>query len=156
MPKVSIIMPSFNVAPYIKECMDSVVNQTLQDIEIIVVDAFSTDGTREILKDYAKKDKRIIILDDDKGSTGYSNNKALKQAKGEYIGIVETDDFVANDMFEKLYNIAVSNNCDIVKGDYESFSGAGANRLYVHHNLLQQPWKYDQVINPLKDKKILA
>lgn len=70
MPKVSIIMPSFNVAPYIRECMDSVGNQTLTDVEIIVVDADSTDGTREILEDYACKDSGITILRDDKKKHG--------------------------------------------------------------------------------------
>lgn len=94
MPKISIIMPSFNVAPYIRECMDSVLAQTLSDIEVIVVDADSTDGTREILDEYAQKDSRIVILKDDKKSTGYANNKALDYATGEYIGIVETDDYI--------------------------------------------------------------
>ncbi|MCR5416423.1 MAG: glycosyltransferase [Pseudobutyrivibrio sp.] len=155
MPKVSIIMPSFNVAPYIRECMDSVVNQTLSDIEIIVVDAFSTDGTREILQEYASKEHRIKILDDDKGSTGYANNIAIEAASGEYIGILETDDFVTLDMYEKLYALAKTNDCDIVKGDYASFSGNGENRLYVHHNLIPYPWKYEKVINPREDKYIL-
>ena len=84
MPKISIIMPSFNVAPYIRECMDSVLAQTLSDIEVIVVDADSTDGTREILEEYAQKDSRVVILEDDKKSTGYANNKALDYATGEY------------------------------------------------------------------------
>ena len=68
MSKVTIIMPSFNVAPYIKECMDSVLAQTLTDIEVIVVDADSTDGTREILEEYARKDSRVVILRQDKKS----------------------------------------------------------------------------------------
>ena len=62
MPKISIIMPSYNVAPYIRECMDSVLVQTLSDIEVIAVDADSTDGTREILEEYARKDSRVIII----------------------------------------------------------------------------------------------
>ncbi len=154
MPKVSIVMPSYNVAPYIRECMDSVVNQSMADIEIIVVDAFSTDGTREILQEYAVNDSRITILDDNKGSTGYSNNKAIDLATGEYVGIVETDDFVSLDMYEKLYNIAKENNCDIVKGDYESFSGNGDERLYVHHNILGHPEKYEKVLHPIDDQNI--
>ncbi len=153
MPKVSVVMPSFNVAPYIKECMDSVVNQTLKDIEIIVVDAFSTDGTREILQEYASRDSRITILNDDKGSTGYSNNIAMDLAKGEYIGIVETDDFVEPDMFEKLYSLAAENNCDIVKGNYYSFSGNGKDRVYVKHNMLSRN-KYDKILNIDNDENI--
>ena len=73
MPKVSVIMPSFNVAPYIRECMDSVLAQTLTDIEVIVADADSTDGTREILEEYARRDSRVTILTDDKKSSGYAS-----------------------------------------------------------------------------------
>lgn len=155
MCKVSIIMPSYNVAPYIRECMDSVVNQTLKDIEIIVVDASSSDGTREILDEYAGKDPRIHILVDDKNSTGYANNKAIDYATGEYIGIVETDDYVVPEMFEKLYKIAKQTGCDIVKGDYDSFSGNGDKRLFVKHNVLEGgSKKYNKILNPIKEARI--
>ncbi len=151
--KISIIMPSFNVVNYIRECMDSVVNQTLKEIEIIVVDANSTDGTFEILKEYEAKDSRVHILIDDKASTGYANNKAIDFAKGKYIGIVETDDFIRLDMYEKLYQIAEDTGCDIVKGDYDSFSGDGDKRRYVKHHLA--PTKaYDRVLYPKKDNEI--
>ena len=76
-------MPSFNVAPYIRECMDSVLGQTLTDIEVIVADADSTDGTREILDEYARRDSRVTILTDDKKSSGYANNKAIDYATGD-------------------------------------------------------------------------
>ena len=102
MPKVSVIMPSLNVVQYIQECMESVVRQTLSDIEIICVDAGSTDGTLEILQEFAKKDQRISIIVSDKKSYGYQMNLGLKAAKGEYIGIVETDDFIEPNMYEDL------------------------------------------------------
>lgn len=154
MPKVSIIMPSFNVAPYIRECMDSVINQTLTDIEIIVVDADSMDGTREILEDYACKDSRITILRDDKKSTGYANNKALDRATGEYIGIVETDDYIVPDMYRKLYDYATKYKAEVVKADYDSFSTLNGERIFVRHNLLGERKKYYQILNPRKNKYV--
>ena len=154
MPKVSIIMPCFNVAAYIRECMDSVLSQTLRDIEIIVVDAASTDGTREILDEYARKDKRILILDDEKKSTGYANNKALYYASGEYIGIVETDDYIVSEMYEKLYACAIKYGAEVVKADYDSFSTFNGERFFVRHNILGERKKYYQVLNPRKNKYV--
>lgn len=156
MPKVSIIMPCFNVAPYIRECMDSVLCQTLRDIEIIVVDAASTDGTREILEEYARKDRRILILDDEKKSTGYANNKALYYATGEYIGIVETDDYIVDEMYEKLYGYALRYGAEVVKADYDSFSTFNGERFFVRHNILGERKKYYQVLNPRKNKYVFA
>lgn len=116
MSKVSIIMPSLNVVRYIRQCMDSVVNQTLDDIEIVLVDAGSTDGTLEILEDYAVKDSRIILLHSEVKSYGHQMNIGIKEASGEYIGVVETDDYVEPDMFEKLYESAKRHDAEIVKG----------------------------------------
>ena len=154
MPKISIIMPSFNVAPYIRECMDSVLAQTLADIEIIVADANSTDGTREILEEYARNDTRITIFTDDKKSSGYANNKAIDYATGEYIGIVETDDYIVPDMYEKLYTYAKKYKAEIVKADYDSFATIQGKRIFVTHNLLGEKKKYYEVLNPRKNKYV--
>lgn len=154
MPKISIIMPSYNVAPYIRECMDSVLAQTLSDIEVIAVDADSTDGTREILEEYARKDSRVIILEDDKKSTGYANNKAIDYASGEYIGIVETDDYIVPGMYEKLYGYAKKYRAEVVKADYDSFTTVQGKRFFVTHNLLGEKKKYGQVLNPRKNKYV--
>lgn len=116
-PKISIIMPSLNVAEYIEECIESVANQTLKDIEIICIDAGSTDGTLEILKQYANNDSRITLMHSDKKSYGYQMNQAIGTAKGEYIGIVETDDYIAENMFEKLYSLS-KGKMDIVKSNF--------------------------------------
>lgn len=156
MPKVSVIMPSFNVAPYIRECMDSVLGQTLTDIQVIVADADSTDGTREILEEYAQRDSRVTILTDDKKSSGYANNKAIDCATGEYIGIVETDDYIAPDMYEKLYAYAEKYKAQAVKADYDSFTTIQGKRVFVTHNLLGEKKKYYQVLNPRKSKYIFC
>lgn len=120
-PKVSVIMPSLNVASYIRECMDSVVNQTLKEIEILCVDAGSTDGTWEILQKYAERDSRIRLIHSEKKSYGYQLNLGLDAAQGEYIGIVETDDYIKLDMYEVLYRTAYQNDLDFVKSDSYRF-----------------------------------
>lgn len=114
-PKVTVILPSLNVAAYIRECIESVVNQTLSEIEILCIDAGSTDGTCEILQEYAAKDRRIRLMHSDKKSYGYQMNLGMDEARGEYIGIVETDDSIELDMYEVLYRTAVEYDLDYVK-----------------------------------------
>lgn len=115
---VSVILPSLNAAQYIRECLESVMNQTLKEIEILCVDAGSTDGTLEILEEYALTDKRIHIIKSDRKSYGYQLNLGLEEARGQYIGIVETDDFIETSMYEKLYSYVGSDDPDFVKGGY--------------------------------------
>ena len=123
-PRVSVIMPSLNVRRYIEQCMDSVLSQTLKDIEVICVDAGSDDGTREILAEYAARDKRVKVVDSDRRSYGYQVNLGFDNASGEYLGIVETDDFVDADMYEKLYTAAARDDLDVCKaGFYYYWSG---------------------------------
>lgn len=122
-PAVSVIMPSLNVGEYIQECLESVVVQTLREIEILCVDAGSTDGTLEIIEAFAAKDPRIKIIHSPIKSYGAQMNMGLDAAAGEYVGIVETDDLVAPEMFEKLYRSATQHDCDIVKADYVRFMG---------------------------------
>ncbi len=119
--KVSVVLPSLNVKAYIKECMESVCRQSLQEIEIICVDAGSTDGTLEILKEYEKKDARVTLIHSDKKSYGYQMNLGMDAANGEYIGIVETDDWIPAKMYEELYYIAHHNNAEFVKADFYRF-----------------------------------
>ena len=124
-PKVTVLMPSLNVAKYIDTCMKSVVVQTLQDIEILVIDAGSTDGTLEILGKYAEKDARIKVIHSDKKSYGYQLNAGIALAQGEYVGIVETDDMILPDMYEVLYDMAVKTDAEYVKGTFERFVEVG-------------------------------
>lgn len=129
--KVSVIMPSLNVADYIRECMESVIGQTLKDIEIICVDAGSDDGTRQILEEYARRDGRITIIDSDVRSYGRQVNMGIAAAKGQYVAIVETDDFVLCDMYEKLYLRAERYSLDYVMADFKSFyDDRDAGRMY--------------------------
>ncbi|MDY5807430.1 MAG: glycosyltransferase, partial [Lachnospira sp.] len=145
--KVSIIMPSLNVAPYIRECIESAVNQSLVDIEIICIDAGSTDGTREIIAEYAKKDSRIMCIDSQIKSYGHQVNIGINAARGKYIAILETDDYVDTTMYEKLYTIASANNLDYVKADYDSFIEYNSSRLFKHIQIFNDDNKYNRVID---------
>lgn len=118
MPKVSILVPIFNVEGYLRECLDSLINQTLQDIEIVCINDGSTDSCPKILEEYSKKDSRIKVINKENSGYGASMNRGLKEANGEYIGIVESDDFVKNIMFEDLYKIASKSDLDLVKSDF--------------------------------------
>jgi|GEM_PF-784567 len=117
-PLISIIMPSLNVVKYIGRCIESVINQTLEDIEIICVDAGSDDGTLELLQDYAEKDSRIKLLISDKRSYGYQMNMGISASSGEYIGIVETDDYIKEDMYETLYSLTENSTVDVAKANF--------------------------------------
>ena len=90
-PLISVLMPSLNVGPYIRACIESVVNQTLENIEILCIDAGSTDGTLEVLREYEQADPRVQVIVSDVKSYGYQMNLGLRAARGQYIGIVETE-----------------------------------------------------------------
>lgn len=117
-PKVSIVIPCYNVEKYLRQCLDSVVNQTLRDIEIICVNDGSKDSTLSIIQEYASKDDRVKIIDKPNGGYGESMNRGFDMATGEYIGIIESDDYADLDMFEKLYNCAKSHDLDVVKSGF--------------------------------------
>ena len=119
MIKVSIVVPVYNVEEYLRDCLDSLVGQTLKDIEIICVNDGSKDNSLDILKKYAKKDSRIRIIDKRNEGQSIARNIALKAVRGEYIGFVDSDDWVDLNFFEKLYNEAVKNDCDIAAGGIE-------------------------------------
>ena len=118
MAKISVVVPVYNVEKYLKECINSIINQTLEDIEIICVNDGSTDSSLEILNDYAKKDSRIIVINKSNSGYGHTMNMGLNAASGEYIGIIESDDFADKNMFEDLYKLAKEYDADIVKGDW--------------------------------------
>lgn len=145
--KVSVILPSLNVGRYIRECVESVRNQTLRDIEIICVDAGSTDGTLEILREYEQMDPRIKVIVSEKKSYGYQMNLGMSAAMGEYIGIVETDDYVPYEMYGELYEIAVKNDVDFVKADFYRFTGAKETLSKAYYKLTSETSFYNKVID---------
>lgn len=155
MPKVSIVLPSLNVASYIEECILSVINQTLSDIEIICVDAGSTDGTLEILKEYEQKDSRIKVIHSEKRSYGYQVNLGMDFATGEYFAIVETDDYIAPTMYRDLCEIADREKLDFVKADFYRFTGDGKARVFSYANIARKLY-YRRILNPANDPSIMS
>ena len=112
-PKVSIIIPVYNSEAFLSRCLGSVTEQSLGEIEIICVDDGSTDSSYDILQEWAAKDSRIVVLRQTNGRQGKARNAALAIAKGEYIGMVDSDDYVPCDYFERLYNAAKLNGAEI-------------------------------------------
>lgn len=121
MIKVSIIVPVYNMKKYLEKCLDSLVNQTLKDIEIIAINDGSKDESLEILKKYEKKHKNIIVFDNDNQGISKTRNFGIEKATGEYITFIDSDDYVALNMMELMYDKAVTENLDIVVCDYYNF-----------------------------------
>lgn len=113
-PKVSIIVPIYNVEKYLDRCMESLLNQTLKDIEIIMVDDGSPDNCPKMCDEYAKKDTRIKVVHKKNGGLADARNAGLDVAQGRFIAFVDSDDFVKTDMYEKLYSQAVKQNADTI------------------------------------------
>ena len=118
MAKVSVIVPVYNVEKYLKRCLDSLINQTLSDIDIICINDGSKDSSLQILEQYAQKDSRIVIYNQENSGLSVARNTGLEHASGEYIGFVDSDDWVDLDFYEKLYNSAKNNNADIAVADF--------------------------------------
>jgi len=151
MAKVSIVLPIYNVEQYLRECLDSVINQTLKEIEIICVNDGSTDGSLVILQEYAARDERIKIIDKSNSGYGHSMNVGIDAATGEYLGIVEPDDYILPNMYETLYNIAKSENLDLIKADFYRFTGSGASLKKDYNQLSKDKSYYGRVIDPKDD-----
>lgn len=117
-PKISVLVPVYNVEKYLAECLDSLIHQTLSDLEIICINDGSTDSSLKILQDYAKRDDRISIIDKANSGYGASMNLGLKRATGKYLAILEPDDFIERDAYEQLYQAAEQFAADVVKADY--------------------------------------
>jgi glycosyltransferase involved in cell wall biosynthesis len=135
MPKVSVVVPIYNVEKYLRQCLDSIVAQTLYDIEIILVNDGSTDSSPKIIEEFAQKDKRIVVIDQKNGGLGKAYNAGINAAKGEYIGLVESDDWIEPDMFALLYKAAAGHNADIVKAPF---------------------WRYDSTQNDERKRNVLV
>lgn len=144
---LSIIIPVFNTEEYLSKCLDSVCSQTLEDIEIICVDDGSSDDSLNILKEYAKKDERIRIISKENEGQGIARNIGIKEARGEYVGFVDSDDFVKKDMFEKLYQHANKNNLDIAMCKVSEFNN-------VTHEVNDNLWYYSLGVFRDFDKEI--
>lgn len=135
-PKVSVVVPIYGVEKYLKQCVDSLLAQTLKEIEIILVDDGSLDKCPQMVDAYAALDPRVVAVHQENGGYGRAVNHGIEVAQGEYIGILESDDWVEPDMYEKLYASAKANKTDITKGgfyQYNSFQEKDKqNKIWKH------------------------
>ncbi|MDO4674679.1 ATP-grasp fold amidoligase family protein [Campylobacter sp.] len=132
-PKISVLIPSYNSIAYYDECLRSVLRQSLQELEILCIDADSTDGTKELIQKYAQQDARVKLIISDKKSYGYQLNLGFKAARGEYVGIVESDDYIKKTMYERLYQRAKEGDYDAVKCDFYIFTKDRSDYCKVSH-----------------------
>lgn len=146
MVQVSVLVPVYNVKTYLKECLDSLVAQTQDDIEFICIDDGSTDGCSEILDVYATENRKFRVIHKVNSGYGASMNVGLRVAQGEYIGIVESDDFADPDMFRALYDVASRFHADVVKSNcWKRMEGTSAFWDVLHGH------KYGKALCPRKE-----
>ena len=119
--KISIVLPALNSIDYIRQCVDSILAQTFRDFELLCIDAGSTDGTLELFNQYAASDSRVKVIGSDMKSYGHQVNLGMDAARGEYLGIVESDDFIRPDMYEDLYSLTGNGAVDVVKGNFYDY-----------------------------------
>ena len=144
-PTVSVIIPVYNVEQYLRKCLDSVINQTFKDIEIIIVNDCSPDNSLQMIKEYQTKEERIVLIDLKQNvGLGFARNEGMKIAKGKYITFVDSDDWIASNYIEVLYNNIEKNNLDVVSASshfYDNSLKKLINRETVSADILNKTKK---------------
>lgn len=128
---ISVIVPVYNVKPYLSKCVDSIINQTYPDLEIILVDDGSTDGSGELCDEYANKDSRVVVIHQKNAGPGAARNYGIKIAQGEYIGFVDSDDTIAPKMYQTMVEMAVRLKVEMVVCDYRIVGETGNVSVHV-------------------------
>lgn len=161
MVKISIIVPVYNVEKYLPKCIDSILNQTFSNFELILIDDGSTDSSGEICDKYALIDDRIIVIHKENGGQCSARNIGLDISSGKYIGFVDSDDFIRNDMYEELYSKIERNHGDIIKSNFatvidgkiERTKSTGNITIYnsqmAFDNLINKPYSYSKHFKPV-------
>ncbi len=149
--KVSIIIPVYNSSRFLRDCLDSALYQSLQEIEVICINDGSTDSSLEILHEYEQRDSRIVVID--KPNSGYGNtmNRGIEAATGEYIAFLESDDCIEEDAYRRLASVADEFELDIVKGDYFELRDFGVDRKLEYKRLANDESRYNRVVRPLDE-----
>ena len=143
---ISIIIPVYNVEQYLSRCVDSVINQTYKNLEIILVDDGSTDNSGKICDEYALKDNRIKVIHKKNGGVSSARNAGLDIAKGDYIGFVDSDDFIEHDMYEYLQNLIIEYDADI--------SICSIEFIIKNKNIYKTLLKKDELLNTNEALKV--
>lgn len=133
-PKVSIITTVYNVEQYLRQCLDSIVNQTFKDIEIIVVNDCSPDNSLKIIEEYKQKDERFVVINLSKNvGLGFARNEGMKVAKGKYITFIDSDDWVSNDFVEILYETIEKYQYDVISPDFYEYNNITQKTFESNH-----------------------
>lgn len=146
--KISVIVPVYNVEKYIKKCLDSLVNQTLDGVEIIVVNDGSPDNSQKIIDEYTKKYKNVKSYIKENGGLSDARNYGIKKATGEYISFVDSDDYIRNDMLEIMYNYAIKEDLDVVVCDSINVYDNGSEILIKSNNNYSDNDVRNYIISP--------
>lgn len=144
MPKVSVIVPVYNVEKYLRQCIECLLNQTLKEIEIILVNDGSTDNSLLICQEYAAKDKRVKLVSKENGGQSSARNYGLEFVNSEYVGFVDSDDWVSPNFYETLYEAITKNRCDI--------AATSAIRKYNYRQTYRYHYSEEFVANTLEEK----
>lgn len=153
MPKISVIIPVYNAGKYIKKCILSVINQTLKDIEIIVVNDGSIDNSLKIINKLSKEyPNRLKIYTKENGGAGSARNLGLEKAKGEFIKFVDADDYLDKNILEKMYNIAKENNVSLVRGNYKTILGF----IRIKDKCSWSDINYNKIVDVKKNKDYIV
>ncbi len=156
-PKVSVVIPIYNVSRYLRLCLDSAVYQTLDNIEILCINDGSTDDCLDIINEYAENDSRIKVIDGPNRGYGHAMNAGFDHASGEYLAILEPDDFIDVRMFEELYDVASSNNLDYVKSDFNRFRHDENGFIIRYYNkVARTDQNYNYIHCPRDNKEWLS
>ena len=134
-PRISIIIPLYNVEDYIEYCLKSILNQRFEEYEVILINDGSTDKSRKIIDKYAINDERIKVIHKNNEGASKARNLGIEKAKGEYIAFVDSDDTINNMMYEKMYSIAIHKDADIVACGYKEINYK-SNEIYEYINPL--------------------
>lgn len=151
---VSVLIPVCNTEKYVRECVDSVRNQTLQEIEILCIDDGSSDGSIGILDEFAATDERIRVIHKENSGYGSTMNLGIRMARGKYVGIVESDDYVEPDMFKSLYEIAESKQCDFVKSNFAFFWKEKTERIFEEVCIIPKKEMYQRCLSNEEIKQL--
>ncbi len=155
-PKISVILPVYNVGNYLKECLNSIINQSLKEIEIICINDGSKDNSLEILNEYAAKDERFVIFSQENQGQGVARNKGVELAKGEYIQFIDPDDWVETDMLETLYNFAKDHYSQVVKFNYTEYNDySGKYKQQNFARQIQEEYNYNLNETPYYTWRVL-
>ncbi|MBO1579737.1 glycosyltransferase [Bacillus sp. XF8] len=137
--KVSVIIPVYNAEKYITQCIESLLNQTLQECEFIFINDGSIDNSREIIEGYKQVDDRITLINQENQGVSIARNMGLQLAAGEYVGFVDADDYIDKDMYETLYNSVKQSNCDVVISNFKG-------EMEGHKVIIKYPFPIDIVL----------